>query len=336
MQGRLETEMKKQEKINKMLNSLPKYVTEWFMNLKASRKTIASCIDYVQKIKKFLTYINNEPINVEPKDITLQAVESYMIASQTKRNRNGMIEYTSDSHQIAVWCALNSFLTFLYNRKYIDEIYTENIDKPKNKDLDRINENRVLLTQNDFKKIIRVIQKGEVKGKKFQALLKNRDLLIVSLFMSTGMRETALLQINISDFDLKKNKLIIVDKGNKTHSYPLNEQIINLYTQWLEDRENIVNKNEDALFINTSGERLTSSGIIKIIKRYTKAALGKELSPHKLRAGFCSILYDKTHDAEFVRRAVGHSNVNTTQRYIRTNNDERKKASEIINDIISI
>ncbi|MEE3416989.1 MAG: site-specific integrase, partial [Prevotella sp.] len=58
------------------------------------------------------------------------------------------------------------------------------------------------------------------------------------------------------------------------------------------------------------------------------------LSPHKLRSGFCSIMYSKTHDIEFVRRAVGHSNVATTQRYIVTNKDEKKKSAEIMESIL--
>ena len=71
-----------------------------------------------------------------------------------------------------------------------------------------------------------------------------------------------------------------------------------------------------------------------MIQKYTEQALGKPLSPHKLRAGFCSILYSKTHDIEFVRRAVGHSNIATTTRYIVTDGSERRKASKLLRDIL--
>ena len=74
--------------------------------------------------------------------------------------------------------------------------------------------------------------------------------------------------------------------------------------------------------------------LTEIVQKYTGRALGKPLSPHKLRAGYCSILYNKTHDAEFVRRAVGHANVATTQRYIVTKGNERKKAAEIMASIL--
>ena len=54
------------------------------------------------------------------------------------------------------------------------------------------------------------------------------------------------------------------------------------------------------------------------------------VSPHKIRAGVASILYEETKDIEFVRRAIGHTNVATTQRYIRTENKEREKASKLL------
>ena len=92
----------------------------------------------------------------------------------------------------------------------------------------------------------------------------------------------------------------------------------------------------DALFISKYGERISAKGVSNIVKKYTEEALGKPLSPHKLRAGFCSILYNKTHDTEFVRRAVGHSNISTTQRYIVTDGDEKRQSASIIGKAIGM
>jgi integrase/recombinase XerD len=93
-------------------------------------------------------------------------------------------------------------------------------------------------------------------------------------------------------------------------------------------------KNDNHLFLSDRGCRISETAIDTIVHKYTKAAIGKPLSPHKLRAGFCSVLYEQTGDIEFVRRAVGHSSAATTQRYIVTNGDERKRASEIIGNLI--
>lgn len=336
MQGRLENELKIQIKVDNMLCTMPNYVNEWYLNLKASRCTPSTCKDYVAKIKKFLEYIDDDVSNVKTEQINLQAIESYFISIQVKTDNAGYMNYTSDSYQISVWYAIDNFLNFLHKRKYIDEVYTSYIHKPKNKDLDRINENRILLTQKDFKKMMSVVKNGGKGDKTFSEQLRNRDILIMSLFMLTGMRETALTEINIDDFNLETNTLQVIDKGNKTHYYPLNSEIISVYTEWLTDRSQIVDHNQDALFVNYKGERISSRGISKMVKKYSELALGYPISPHKLRSGFCSILYEKTHDTEFVRRAVGHSSIRTTQRYIKTDNNERKKASEIMNNIINI
>lgn len=338
MQGRIENELKIEKHINELLSDMPAYVKEWYINLKASKKTMASCENYITKIKNFLNYLNPNVKDVSPCDITIDKVELYFISIQTKMDKNGEPVHTSDSYQQTVWFALNNFFTFLKKRNYISENFMESIDKPKNKDLNRIQEERILLTQKDFNKIIRATKKGAGthRAKAFQDKLKNRDMLIMLLFMTTGMRKTALSEINIQDINLDTYTLKIVDKGNKTHYYPLGEIVQDYLDLWLIDREDFVENDNDALFITTKGDRLTSSSISKLVEKYCEEGLGYKISPHKLRSGFCSILYNKTHDVEFVRRTVGHSNIATTQRYIKTDGDEKERAVKIISDSLRI
>lgn len=334
MQGRLETELRVQESITAVLAKMPTCVTEWYFILKASRLTVATCRNYVFKISKFLNYISDDPKNLDFELINLQSVESYLIAMQTKTNeKNGMILYTSDSYQQGIWYSLNSFLDFMAKRGYIPENYINYIAKPKNRDEARIENERILLTQKDFNKILKYLREENDTTGTIGVNLKNRDILIFLLFMTTGMRKTALSEINISDYDEKTHTIKIIDKGNKLHVYSLNSLTVQYLDKWLEDRKSFNIKNDEALFLNYLGERLKTKGITKLVSKVSEESLGYKISPHKLRAGFCSVLYDKTHDIEFVRRAVGHSNINTTQRYIRTKNNEREVASKIMNDI---
>ena len=108
-----------------------------------------------------------------------------------------------------------------------------------------------------------------------------------------------------------------------------------LVNKWLPFRNEIA-RHTNALILSNRGERMTGQGIIAIVKKFAEEGLGYKISPHKLRAGFCSILFEKTHDIEFVRRAVGHEQVVTTQRYIVTDNKERKEASEIIGSFLKM
>lgn len=333
MQGRLENEIKIQKATDKMIKDLPDYVNEWYMNMRASRKTASSMQDYIRKVRKFLLYIDDKPKKVKTEQITLQTCESYMISCQTKMNNNGLLVYTSDSYQQGIWAALNSLMKFLSKRNYIEYNYMEDIERPKNRDLNRINNERILLTQKDFSKILEAAK----NGKDFMGgLLKNRDILVILLFLTTGMRRTALSEINISDINMEEKILTVVDKGNKTHFYLLNEQSVFYLNEWLLDREQIKNNvSGDALFLNRDGYRMADHGVWDIVRKYTKEGIGKELSPHKLRSGFCSILYNKTHDLEFVRRVVGHSNIQTTQRYIKTKGTEKEKALQIMDEILN-
>ena len=79
---------------------------------------------------------------------------------------------------------------------------------------------------------------------------------------------------------------------------------------------------------------MCANSVAAIVKKYTAVALEKGISPHKIRAGFCSILYEQTGDIEFVRDAVGHASVTTTQRYVVKDDTARLKAASIMNDLI--
>lgn len=337
MNGRFEVENKIEARIKNKLISCPDYLYDWYMNLKANNSTPATCYDYLNKvIQMLMSYQNHYPtIN----ELSQRHTIEYFDSIQKIKDRKGNVKYSSSSYQQNVWCALSNFFDFLYRTKLISNNYMETIKRPKDKDSERIKNERVLLTQDDFNKILSSVngKSNNYKVYKERTDLHNRDKLIICLFMTTGMRKTALTEIDINDIDLDRCKLSIIDKGKKYHIYSLSDDIMEYIKKWLLDRENIKgHEKTDALFISEKGDRLTGNAIVKIVEKYSKAGLGYSISPHKLRAGFCSILYDKKHDIEFVRKVVGHANIRTTQRYIVTDNTERKEAVDIMSDLLKM
>ena len=336
MNGRLENELNIDDKIENKLASMPKYVSDWHLNLKASGKTAATRFEYISKIHQFLESISDNLIDVELSQINETTVTNFFIDCQKKETANGDVQKTSDSYQQMVWCVLNSFTEYLYKKKYISLNYTSLIDKPKNKDLARVNAHRILLTEDDFNAILKAVDSstgdsGEEHRRGW------RDKAILVLLMSTGMRRTALLNINISDVDFENKEISVIDKGEKRFVYKMNEMLEFTLNDWVRCRSQYgTGPKSDALFISNRGTRLSGRALSDMIKKYSKQGLGYSISPHKLRAGFCSIMYNKTNDIEFVRRAVGHSNVTTTQRYIVTDSSERQKSSNIMGEILSI
>ena len=338
MKGRLETEIKIDKSIENILENLPIIVTKWNNLMDASRKTPATRRDFVTKIKYFTESITDKPKKYDYSELTEEDIIRFMKKIRTKETRNGDIVETSDSYQATMWCCLNSFLGYLTREGVIQHNYMEDIKKAKNHDLERINEHRILLTSKDFRQIVKALDKVD-QNQIGRTNTYNRDKLIIILLMTTGMRETALTEINLEDIHLDTQSLYVIDKGKLPHKYFLGEDVCELIKDYFKDRnEMLFDKGEitDALFISKYGERISAKGISNIVKKYTEEALGEPLSPHKLRAGFCSILYNKTHDTEFVRRAVGHSNISTTQRYIVTDGDEKKQSANIIGKAIGM
>ena len=308
----------------KRLDTMPPYVMEWYYNLTASGMSPRSSNDYINKVKLFLDFCQTTDLN----KITQTMVDKYFIFIKTKINDDNIKVSTSDSYQQTTWCALNKFFRFLVSREYIKTNYITQISKPKNKDLERINENRIHLSKKDFQKIIDAARHSRV----FKNRLRNETIL--TLLMATGMRIAALVEIDVDDIDLEEKTLTVVDKGNKRHKYYLSDKVIDLLKNYIQERNRCAIIQEKGLFISKeTALRMSIESVKDVVNRCTKNALGTKLSPHKLRAGFCSILYDETHDIEFVRRAVGHSDVKTTQRYITVDDKEKKKASEIMNSI---
>ncbi len=340
MNGRLELDIKIESEVEELLKACPEYVREWYEVLLASGKTAMSCKGYVNMVKKFLKSIDDDTSGIEIDDITQKSVLDYFKSIKTKKTKidNGKYELkeTSDSYKQTIWCCLNNFFSFMDKQGYIDKNYMEIIDKPKNKDLVRINENRVLLTKEDFKKIIKTIEMGygdNSRSLSQQGIMLNRNLCIFYIFMTTGIRRSALSSINISDINFDNNELKVKDKGNIWHSYQLTNLTIEYIKDWLFDREDIIKEETDALFISRNGRRMSSQAIYDLVVKVCDEALGYHISPHKLRSGFCSIMYNETNDIEKVRRMVGHSNIATTQRYIVTGGNEKEEASAIMTDI---
>lgn len=336
MNGRYEVDNKRDVSTYKILSELPQYVQEWHMVLIASKKTSSTRKDYVYKIKYFLDSISSDTKNIKPDEINTTSVLKFYNSSQRKVDSNGNMVKTSDSYMATIWSVLDNFLEFMVKRKYISDNCMQLIDKPKVNDLDRINQNRILLTKEDFNNIKNTVidGAGTKRARSIQEMYKERDLAIITLFMTTGVRCTALTEINIEDIDFDKKELTVIDKREKYHIYPLSDYTVEILNKWINKRNSLLTENEtNALFVTKNG-RIHPNSIAKLVKKYSEEAIGIGVSPHKLRSGFVSILYEETHDVEFCRRAVGHSNVSTTQRYIVTENKEKQRANQMISDFI--
>lgn len=315
MEGRLEHDLNIQAANKRKLAEMPSFISDYYDQMKASRMTESTCRDYLSKIHRFLAFINEEVSRVKAEDITASVVRRYLTSIETVTDKAGNTKYTSDSYKQTVWICLNGLMKFLVSSGYIEKNYVGEISKPRLNDQDRVDRKRVLLTEDDFKAILRSVD-------------NQRDKAMISLMMCTGMRESALSEINVDNLDLDAHRITGIAKGKKSMEYVFNDSTAEAIRHWLVVRDK--GADTPSLFISSRGNRMAVNSIAKMVKKYTKKALGKELSPHKLRAGYVSIIFKKTGNIEFARRAVGHASVNTTKLYAVTEGNERAEAADMI------
>ena len=250
-------------------------------------------------------------------------------------NKNGNIVETSFSYRKQNHTILNSFFTFLFKKGYIDKNPMELIERETGKD----HPYRVFLKEKDLKKILKSAKRGAGTTRMInrQTKWKERDLSVLMLFMQTGMRETALSEINIDDIDFENKMLTIIDKGHEKHQYILSDEMIDMINEWLYNRKELLTgyNDTDALFISSNRTRINAASISHIVKKYAKDALGYEVSPHKLRAAYCNILLNKTGNLYLVSRLVGHKRPDTTEIYLDdTSIDDKAMAAKLISSSI--
>ncbi|MBU0944113.1 MAG: tyrosine recombinase XerC [Proteobacteria bacterium] len=151
-----------------------------------------------------------------------------------------------------------------------------------------------------------------------------RDLAIMELLYSTGMRVAELVSRDISNLDFKTEMLRVTGKGNKERLVPVGWPALEAVRAWLPMREQLTldrarrgRKTErEALFLNGQGGRLTSRSVERMVKNYgERAAIPQTVTPHALRHSYATHLLEMGADMRSVQELLGHASLSTTQRY---------------------
>ena len=145
-------------------------------------------------------------------------------------------------------------------------------------------------------------------------MIEIRDMAIIELMYSSGLRVSETANINISDFEENKTFLRVFGKGSKTRLVPMGRFAISAINNWLMEREKILN-NTDALFLNSKGTRLTVRSIqLRLKKMAIKQGL-PPIHPHMLRHSFATHMLESSGDLRTIQELLGHSSLSTTQIY---------------------
>lgn len=145
---------------------------------------------------------------------------------------------------------------------------------------------------------------------------EKRDLAIIELIYSSGLRVSEAVGTNLSDFEDNKNFLRVLGKGSKTRLVPVGRYAKNAIVDWIIERDKLLTK-DDSLFVNLRGNRITTRSVQERLKNIAIMQGLPPVNPHMLRHSFATHLLESSGDLRSIQELLGHSSLSTTQIYTR-------------------
>jgi site-specific recombinase XerD len=230
-----------------------------------------------------------------------------------------------DDIRAARWSSINSFFIFLKNNDYITENPMEKVHRPKI----RTEHEVTYLTTSEITTVLNTI-KSTATARKL-----SRDLCLVSLALSTGLRVSAITQINLEDIDLENNTIRVIEKGDKIRTIRFGSNLHQLIEDCIHDRElYYFDAETNALFVSQWKKRMTTQAVRDLVKKYTQEIKGKHITPHKLRATAATNLAANKTSIQAIAEVLGHANIQTTRRYVKVLDEEAQQAVDTLDSLI--
>jgi len=145
---------------------------------------------------------------------------------------------------------------------------------------------------------------------------EKRDLAIIELIYSSGLRVSETVNTNLGDFEDNKNFLRVLGKGSKTRLVPVGRYAKNAIEDWMIERNKLATK-DSSLFVNLRGNRITTRSVQQRLKNIAIMQGLPPVNPHMLRHSFATHLLESSGDLRSIQELLGHSSLSTTQIYTR-------------------
>ena len=328
-------------RLREVTQELPPYVKDFFRSINDSTQPRTRTA-YAYDIKLFFEFLidanpvfkekSTKSISLDDLDqLTPDDFEEYLdyLSLYTKNGR----EYSNDAAaKKRKLVALRSFFRFLYKTDRLHENVTEKVKTPKLHD-----KNIIRMEADEVANFLDTVEFGNklTTGQlRFHEKIKTRDLAMLTLMLSTGIRVSECVGINISDLDFDRSSVRVVRKGGNEDMVFFSDEAAEVLQEYLEERKKLdpVKGSEDALFLSSRRSRITQRNVEYMVKKYAHAATPlKKITPHKLRSTYGTALYQETGDIYLVASVLGHKDVNTTRKHYAAMDDDKKWKSR--NDV---
>jgi len=274
-----------------------------------SPKTIENYAHYLSRFAEFAA--PGKAKRFSPAQISLPLVRKYRLyLNHTKDNTGKPLKLITQNYHII---ALRAFLKFLAKQD-IKSLPAEKIE------LAKISERQIdFLSLDELNSVFKAVPADD----KLESL---RDLTILTVLFSTGLRVSELTGLKRKNIDLKRGEFMVRGKGDKPRVVFLSPEASKLLQKYFDRRTD----NAEAAFISHAGATphtpLTPRSIQRIVQKYaTLAGLVKKVTPHVIRHSFATDLLINGADIRSVQAMLGHSSITTTQIYTHITNPQLKE-----------
>lgn len=260
---------------------------------------------YVRDIKKLREFAKTDLDDIAPEDIAFENLQEFVYQLSKKK--------ISERSQARWISSIKAFFKYLVE----DEIRTDNpstlLEGPK---LGLYLPDT--LSTDDIEKIINCINLSNDLGR--------RNRCILEVLYACGLRVSELIELKISNINLKENYLKVQGKGDKMRIVPLANytcDILKDYITNVRSKVKVNKKHEDTVFLNSRGANMSRVIVFIIIKELTeKAGINKNISPHTFRHSFATHLLQNGADLRYIQEMLGHSSITTTEIYTHLKTEE--------------
>ena len=325
--GRKEIDSGIRQFIENKFGTLPPEVKGFYYS--KNRLTIRSLNVYVNDIMYFLGCVE-KPV----KEITRIDIDKFfndLIAKLETKNE-------CSTREQELYSVLKQFFQYCADERFIDTNVFANVERPKRKKRLNPAERQDFMTKREAEQYLYNVRRGvgSAKAQAFREHSRYRDIAIIELFLYTGMRLSALRELNVSDIDFKAGSVTVTTKGKKVQKFYLDAQLLDDLKLYLNQR-NKMEVETPALFLSSRKQRMSIYAIESVIIKYTEDikwenGIQKRITPHKLRATFATLMYSEHKDMVALSSILGHEQLTTTQIYVRglmseINNYTRKSSA---------
>ena len=211
----------------------------------------------------------------------------------------------SATSQGRVISGVKSFYKFLIYNDILDADPTLMLETPK-----AARKLPEVLTLDEIERIEDAIDLSKDEGQ--------RNLAMIEVLYGSGLRVSELINLKLSNVHVDEKYMLVEGKGSKQRLVPLSEEAIRQIEFWMQDRCHLPIKpgNEDYLFLNRRGAKLTRVMILIIVKDLAeRAGIKKNISPHTFRHSFATHLLEGGANLRLIQMMLGHENLVTTEIY---------------------